>query len=235
MWEPNQALMPGILWAVGHSWTVPPSSLLIGTQSYCIVYSDLNRRYPCCELIRESWTLDNIFSLNQGVFADFVHLPACWHGYFVGLVISHSFHPNLPKWIFHLVWNKLLEQFLCWFPWYTFMMVMLLLALKVPYLNHFGPYWPCYPLQIEPSGEWKLDGSNTRVAGFLILAISTSLKHEKYSHRISPRMFEYATAFFGRISHALGDVLDRHSLLAYLSHGGIYFLLDWAMSIPAYH
>lgn len=75
--------------------------------------------------------------------------------------------------------------------------------------------------EIEPSGGWKLDGSNARVAGLLILAISTSLKHEKYSHHISPRMFQYATAFFGRISHALGDVLDRHSLLAYLSHGGI--------------
>ncbi|KAJ8434476.1 hypothetical protein Cgig2_012110 [Carnegiea gigantea] len=104
-------------------------------------------RYPCCELIRESWTLDDIFSLNQG---------------------------------------------------------------------------------IEPSGEWKLDGSNTRVAGLLILAISTSLKHEKYSHRISPTMFQYATAFLGRISHALGDVLDRQSLLAYLSHGG-----DWVSEVES--
>lgn len=81
--------------------------------------------------------------------------------------------------------------------------------------------------EIEPSGEWKLDGSNTRVAGLLILAISTSLKHEKYSHRISPRMFQYATAFFGRMSHALGDVLDRHSLLAYLSHG------DWGFEVES--
>lgn len=55
----------------------------------------------------------------------------------------------------------------------------------------------------------------------LVLAISASLKHEKHFRRIPPKVFSYAAAYFGRISSALGDVLDVDSLLAYLYCCGI--------------
>ena len=40
------------------------------------------------------------------------------------------------------------------------------------------------------------------------MALSTSLKHEDYRHRITQKIFSYAAAFFGRISLAFDDILD---------------------------
>ncbi|KAJ0089195.1 hypothetical protein Patl1_31443 [Pistacia atlantica] len=45
----------------------------------------------------------------------------------------------------------------------------------------------------------------------------SSLSSEQNVHSIQPRIFSYAVALLGRISGALSDVMDQHSLLAYFS------------------
>lgn len=72
--------------------------------------------------------------------------------------------------------------------------------------------------QIEPCCDGRLVFDGGRVAALLVLAISAPLSHEKHTFSIPPRIFSYAVTLLGRISHALSDVMDQGTLLAYLSH-----------------
>ncbi|XP_047330619.1 protein SIEL [Impatiens glandulifera] len=72
--------------------------------------------------------------------------------------------------------------------------------------------------EIEPSCEGKLNFDSRRVAAFLVLAISVPLSHQQKICNIQPRLFSYAVTLLGRISHALRDTMDQHTLLRYLSH-----------------
>ncbi|KAL9239244.1 hypothetical protein vseg_013584 [Gypsophila vaccaria] len=74
--------------------------------------------------------------------------------------------------------------------------------------------------EVEPCDDEKFGRNSHRVAGLIVLAISTSLKHDNYRRRIPEKVFTYAAAFFGRISHVIADILDANSLLQYLSHCG---------------
>ncbi|XVE76627.1 hypothetical protein DITRI_Ditri12bG0188600 [Diplodiscus trichospermus] len=71
--------------------------------------------------------------------------------------------------------------------------------------------------QVEPASGGKLGFDTTRVAAFLVLAISAPLSDEKDVRGIPPRIFSYAVTWLGRISFALSDVMDQETLLAYLS------------------
>ncbi|XVF76894.1 hypothetical protein PTKIN_Ptkin13bG0303900 [Pterospermum kingtungense] len=71
--------------------------------------------------------------------------------------------------------------------------------------------------QMEPDFGGKLGFDNTRVAAFLVLAISTPFSYEKDVHGVPPRTFSYAVTWLGRISYALSDVINQETLLAYLS------------------
>ena len=57
-----------------------------------------------------------------------------------------------------------------------------------------------------------------RVAALLMLAISVPFSEVQKVCSIPPRIFSYAVTRLGRISHALKDVMDQNTLLAYLSH-----------------
>lgn len=70
---------------------------------------------------------------------------------------------------------------------------------------------------MEPSFEGKLGFDSTRVAAFLVLAISAPFSYEKNVHIVPPRIFSYAVTWLGRISYALSDVMNQETLLAYLS------------------
>ncbi|KAH7867126.1 hypothetical protein Vadar_029110 [Vaccinium darrowii] len=72
--------------------------------------------------------------------------------------------------------------------------------------------------EIEPCCDGKLVFDGGRVAALLVLAISAPLSHEQRTFSIPPRIFSYAVTLLGRISHALTDVMDQDTLLAYLSH-----------------
>ncbi|KAL9239279.1 hypothetical protein vseg_013617 [Gypsophila vaccaria] len=74
--------------------------------------------------------------------------------------------------------------------------------------------------EVEPCDDEKFGRNNHRVAGLIVLAISTSLKHDNYRRRIPQKVFTYAAAFFGRISHVFADIMDADCLLQYLSHCG---------------
>lgn len=50
-----------------------------------------------------------------------------------------------------------------------------------------------------------------------MLAISVPLSCEENVRTIPPEIFSYAVTWLGRISYALSDVMNQHSLLAYLS------------------
>ncbi|XWS55469.1 hypothetical protein CRYUN_Cryun09bG0002800 [Craigia yunnanensis] len=71
--------------------------------------------------------------------------------------------------------------------------------------------------QVEPAFGGKLGFDSTRVAAFLVLAISAPLSYEKDVHGVPPRIFSYAVTWLGRISYALSDVMNQETLLAYLS------------------
>ncbi|XP_031284736.1 protein SIEL-like [Pistacia vera] len=71
--------------------------------------------------------------------------------------------------------------------------------------------------EMEPDSDGKLGFDGARVAAFLVLAISAPLSSEQNVCSIQPRIFSYAVTLLGRISCALSDVMDQHSLLAYFS------------------
>ncbi|KAH9718515.1 protein SIEL [Citrus sinensis] len=71
--------------------------------------------------------------------------------------------------------------------------------------------------EIEPDSDDKLGFDNARVAAFLVLAISVPLSCEQNVRSIPPQIFSYAVTLLGRISYALSDVMNQHSLMAYLS------------------
>ncbi|EOY07059.1 ARM repeat superfamily protein, putative isoform 1 [Theobroma cacao] len=71
--------------------------------------------------------------------------------------------------------------------------------------------------ELEPAFGGKLGFDSTRVAAFLVLAISVPLSHEKDARGVPPRIFSYAVTWLGRISHALSDLMSQETLLAYLS------------------
>ncbi|KAL4352960.1 hypothetical protein GQ457_06G005550 [Hibiscus cannabinus] len=71
--------------------------------------------------------------------------------------------------------------------------------------------------ELEPTCGGKLGFDSTRVAAFLVLAISAPLSHEKDVGDIPPRIFSYAVTWIGRISYALSDIMNQEMLLAYLS------------------
>ncbi|RVW63798.1 Protein SIEL [Vitis vinifera] len=52
----------------------------------------------------------------------------------------------------------------------------------------------------------------------LVLAISAPLSEAQKVCSIPSRIFSYAVTLLGRISHALKDVMNQNTLLAYLSH-----------------
>ncbi|KAM7526542.1 hypothetical protein LguiA_016444 [Lonicera macranthoides] len=70
---------------------------------------------------------------------------------------------------------------------------------------------------IEPSSEGKLGFDSAKSAALLMLAISAPLSHEQYICSIPPKIFSYAVILLGRISHGLADVMDKNTLLDYLS------------------
>ncbi|THG03076.1 hypothetical protein TEA_026148 [Camellia sinensis var. sinensis] len=72
--------------------------------------------------------------------------------------------------------------------------------------------------EIEPSFGGKLGFDSRRVAALLVLAISAPLSNEQRTCSTPQRIFSYAVTLLGRISHALSDVMDQNTLLAYLSH-----------------
>lgn len=72
--------------------------------------------------------------------------------------------------------------------------------------------------EIEPSCEGRLDFDSVRVAALLVLAISAPLSEAQKVCSIPSRIFSYAVTLLGRISHALKDVMNQNTLLAYLSH-----------------
>ncbi|KAI8557154.1 hypothetical protein RHMOL_Rhmol05G0313200 [Rhododendron molle] len=74
---------------------------------------------------------------------------------------------------------------------------------------------------IEPCCDGKLVFDAGRVAALLVLAISAPLSNEKHMFSIPPRIFHHAVEVLGRISHALSDVMDQDTLLAYLYHCSI--------------
>ncbi|PPS06623.1 hypothetical protein GOBAR_AA14017 [Gossypium barbadense] len=55
--------------------------------------------------------------------------------------------------------------------------------------------------EMEPASGGKLSFDSTRVAAFLVLAISAPLSHEKDVSAIPPRIFSYAVTWLGRISY----------------------------------
>ncbi|GMJ03271.1 DEFECTIVE in snRNA PROCESSING 3, SHORT-ROOT interacting embryonic lethal [Hibiscus trionum] len=71
--------------------------------------------------------------------------------------------------------------------------------------------------ELEPTFGGKLGFDSTRVAAFLVLAISAPLSHEKDVGVIPPRIFSYAVTWLGRISYALSDIMNQEMFLAYLS------------------
>ncbi|TYI33391.1 hypothetical protein ES332_A04G129900v1 [Gossypium tomentosum] len=71
--------------------------------------------------------------------------------------------------------------------------------------------------EMEPASGGKLSFDSTRVAAFLVLAISAPLSHEKDVSAIPPRIFSYAVTWLGRISYGLSDIMNQEKLLAYLS------------------
>ncbi|KAH9669906.1 protein SIEL [Citrus sinensis] len=80
-----------------------------------------------------------------------------------------------------------------------------------------GNFAACIIKEIEPDSDDKLGFDNARVAAFLVLAISVPLSCEQNVRSIPPQIFSYAVTLLGRISYALSDVMNQHSLLAYLS------------------
>ncbi|XVE97156.1 hypothetical protein REPUB_Repub02eG0286900 [Reevesia pubescens] len=86
--------------------------------------------------------------------------------------------------------------------------------------NH-GKFTVCFieevSPEVEPAFGGKLGFDSTRVAAFLVLAISAPLSYEKDVCGVPPRMFSYAVTWLGRISYALSDVMNQETLLAYLS------------------
>ncbi|KAE9447565.1 hypothetical protein C3L33_20527, partial [Rhododendron williamsianum] len=71
---------------------------------------------------------------------------------------------------------------------------------------------------MEPCCDGKLVFDAGRVAALLVLGISAPLSNEKHTFSIPPRIFHYAVELLGRISHALSDVMDSDTLLAYWYH-----------------
>ncbi|KAL3830229.1 hypothetical protein ACJIZ3_019031 [Penstemon smallii] len=72
--------------------------------------------------------------------------------------------------------------------------------------------------QLEPSFDGKLDFYNVRTAALLVLAISAPVSFERRICSIPPQIFSYAVTLLGRISCGLIDVMDKNTLLTYLSH-----------------
>ncbi|KAJ8898908.1 hypothetical protein K2173_008401 [Erythroxylum novogranatense] len=71
--------------------------------------------------------------------------------------------------------------------------------------------------EIEPVGDGRLNFDSARVASFLVLSISAPLAADDNGQSIPPIVFSYAVTLLGRVSNALKDVLDRSTLLEYLS------------------
>ncbi|GLT89368.1 hypothetical protein SLE2022_073510 [Rubroshorea leprosula] len=93
--------------------------------------------------------------------------------------------------------------------------------------------------EIEPVFRGKLSLDSPRVAAFLVLAISAPLSQEKMANCIPPSIFSYAATLLGRISHALSDVMNKDTLLVYLSkcsQSSDFSLTDFereGLSLPA--
>ncbi|XP_010553124.1 PREDICTED: protein SIEL [Tarenaya hassleriana] len=71
--------------------------------------------------------------------------------------------------------------------------------------------------ELEAASSNKSEFSGRRVAAFLVLGISAPLSNKKSITSMSPQIFSYSFAMLGRFSHALSDVMDQDTLLAYLS------------------
>lgn len=71
--------------------------------------------------------------------------------------------------------------------------------------------------QIEPSSGGKLGYDNVRKASYLVLVTSAPVSMKQQTCSIPPRMFSYAVTLLGRLSRSLADIVDRRTLLAYLS------------------
>uniref|UniRef100_A0A0A0LS72 Integrator complex subunit 4/Protein SIEL C-terminal Ig-like domain-containing protein n=1 Tax=Cucumis sativus TaxID=3659 RepID=A0A0A0LS72_CUCSA len=71
--------------------------------------------------------------------------------------------------------------------------------------------------QIDPKSEGKLEFDSVKVIAYIVLAIS-ALASDNHTLRIPPRIFSYAATLLGRISHALGDIMDQSTIFAYLLH-----------------
>ncbi|KAL5550721.1 hypothetical protein UlMin_000897 [Ulmus minor] len=85
--------------------------------------------------------------------------------------------------------------------------------------------------QIEPNSDGKLGFDGTRVAAFLVLAISVPPTN-KHRRKIPPTVFSYAVTLLGRISRALRDVMSQSVLLAYLSQSSRSTTLSAIQEVP---
>ncbi|KAI3829476.1 hypothetical protein L1987_03601 [Smallanthus sonchifolius] len=75
-------------------------------------------------------------------------------------------------------------------------------------------------LEMEPCSASNWDFNSSKTAAMLTLAISAPLSHEmqQNSYIIPPAIFSYAVTMLGRISYGLTEVMNRDTLLSYLSH-----------------
>lgn len=60
--------------------------------------------------------------------------------------------------------------------------------------------------------------NNVKTAALLVLAISAPVSLERQTCCIPPELFSYAVTLLGRISCGLVDIMDKNTLLAYLSY-----------------
>ncbi|KAK9057864.1 hypothetical protein SSX86_022703 [Deinandra increscens subsp. villosa] len=74
--------------------------------------------------------------------------------------------------------------------------------------------------QMEPFSASNWDFNSSRTAAMLTLAISARLSHDiqQRLYIIPPTIFSYAVTMLGRLSNGLTEVMDRNTLLSYLSH-----------------
>ncbi|XP_022157326.1 protein SIEL isoform X2 [Momordica charantia] len=69
--------------------------------------------------------------------------------------------------------------------------------------------------QIDPTSEGELGFDSVKVTAYIVLAISAPVLDD-HTLRIPSRLFSYAVTLLGKISHALGDIMDQSTFFAYL-------------------
>ncbi|CAN0927885.1 Protein SIEL [Linum grandiflorum] len=71
--------------------------------------------------------------------------------------------------------------------------------------------------KLEPVSGGEMGFGSAKSAAYLVLSISAPLSSDHREINIPPQLFSYAVTLLGRISLALADIIDRTSLLVYLT------------------